>query len=195
MQANSDRDWNRVFFTDETYIQLSANVTRAWHKIGNRPSCPRPKFPKKLMFWAAVSREMKTELIPVDGTMTSQRYIELLREKFIPWIRRQKHGKFVFQQDNAPAHTARATKQFLDEEKIELLPWPANSPDLNPIENLWGILKAKVGERKPNDVAELLGIAQDEWTKIPLQTVKACIDSMPRRLAQVLERNGSKMDY
>jgi predicted transcriptional regulator len=70
--ANTEQDWSHVFFSDETYIQLLANVTHAWHKIGERPFCPRPKFPKKLMFWAAVSSKMKTDLIVVDGTITSQ---------------------------------------------------------------------------------------------------------------------------
>ena len=193
--ANTERDWSRVFFSDETYIQISANVTRAWHKTGERPSCQRSKFLKKLMFWAAVSSGMKTELFVVGGTMTSQRYIVLLRDEFLPWLRRQKRGQFVFQQDNAPAHTAKTTRQFFDEEKIEVLPWPASSPDLNPIENLWGILKTRVDARKPNDVSELLTAAQEEWAGISLQTVRACINSLPKRLTQVIQRNGNKADY
>ena len=106
-QANADRDWSRVIFTDETTIQLQANIVRAWHKNESRPTCPRPKFPKKAMFWAAVSRDFNSELFLIEGSVTAQSYVSLLREKFIPWLRRQKKGEYVFQQDNAPAHSAR----------------------------------------------------------------------------------------
>jgi transposase len=192
---NVNRDWSKVVFSDETTIQLSPNICRAWHKKDNRPTCPRAKFPKKLMFWAAISRENKTPLLLVKGSVTAVKYVELLRDEFLPWMRRQKHGQRVFQQDNAPAHRARYTKAFFEAERLEVLPWPANSPDLNPIENLWGILKRNVDRRKPSNETELLEFAQDEWKKIPLSIVRACIDSMPRRLAEAITLDGSKTSY
>jgi hypothetical protein len=54
-QDHRNFDWSNVFFSDETMIQLSANITRTWHKTGSRPNVPRPKFPLKVMFWGAVS--------------------------------------------------------------------------------------------------------------------------------------------
>lgn len=194
-RENQNRDWNCVLFTDETIIQLQANVTRAWHKNRDRPNIARPKYPKKAMFWGGVSRNFKTELHLIDGTVTAASYITLLREKILPWIRRQRKGNLIFQQDNAPAHTARATTQFFAEEKVDVLDWPSNSPDLNPIENIWGILKRNVDKRRPQTLNDLISIAKEEWKKISLSTVKACIDSMPKRLNDAIQRKGEKTDY
>jgi transposase len=194
-QANAKQDWNLVVFTDETSIQLQANIIRAWHKNQSRPNCPRPKYPKKAMFWGGVSRDFKTDLYVIEGSVTAQSYITLLREKFVPFLRRQKKGSYVFQQDNAPAHTAKITKQFFSESGINVLDWPANSPDLNPIENMWGILKRNVDKRSPKTKEELISFAQSEWKKISLSSVRACIDSMPRRLEGVIHGKGEKVDY
>jgi transposase len=194
-RANATRDWPNVLFTDETSIQLSANITRAWHKSGQRPTVPRTKFPIKLMFWAGVSRDRRTELVLVEGTITGAKYVDLLRTHFLPWMRRQKKGTLVFQQDNAPAHTSRVAKAFFEAEGIDVMEWPASSPDLNPIENLWGILKMNVDKRKPTTKDELLTAAKEEWTKIPFKTIRACIDSMNNRLKLVIDGEGKHINY
>ncbi len=66
-----------------------------------------------------------------------------------------KNADFVFQQDLAPAHTAKSTKSWLNDHGVGVLDWPANSPDLNPIENLWGIVKRKIRNKRPKDADEL----------------------------------------
>ena len=192
---NIGRDWGRVVFTDETSIQLDANIVRAWHKKESRPTCPRSKYPKKAMFWGGISRDFKTDLIVIQGSISAQSYIDLLHDKYIPWIARQKKGAYVFQQDNAPAHTAKATTQFFQDQNVEVLAWPPYSPDLNPIENLWGILKRKVDLRKPSTLEELISVATSEWRSIPLSIVGNCIDSMPRRLESVITNQGNKVNY
>ena len=99
------------------------------------------------------------------------------------------------QQDNAPAHTARKTKSFFQGLGIHVLDWPANSPDLNPIENAWSVLKRNVEDRQPGNVEELEAVAREEWSKLPKSLFENLIDSMTRRIGQVLERNGGKADY
>ena len=192
---NRERDWRIVCFSDETMIQLDANITRAWHPKGARPSVPRKKFPAKIMFWSAVSTWFKFDLVEIEGTMTATKYVEMLRSKFIPWVRKQRKRAIVFQQDNAPSHTARHTKAFFEEDNIVCLDWPPYSPDLNPIENLWGILKQNVDARKPRTLAELRSISQEEWKRIPMDMVRECINSMPRRLSSVIESNGEQTGY
>src|SRR5690242_1790443 len=76
-------------------------------------------------------------------------------------------GELALQQDNDPKHTSRVAKEFIAENSIHLIDWPSNSPDINPIENMWQIMKNNVEKRMPRNTDELMRFMIEEWDAIP----------------------------
>ena len=192
---HKDFDWRNVWFSDETYIEINQSTLPVWHKKSEKPTVAKPKFAVKIMCWGAISARFMTKLAIVEGSMTAQRYIDTLQGYLLTGCRGFNVRKAMFQQDNASCHTAKLTKSFFGTNHLDVLPWPANSPDLNPIENIWAILKQNVERRLVRNKAELVDAVEDEWSKISREMVRKTIDSMPTRIAQVLERGGKKCDY
>ncbi len=106
-----------------------------------------------------------------------------------------KDADFIFQQDLAPAHTAKSTKSWLNDYGVGVLDWPANSPDLNPKENLWGIIKRKMRNKRPTNADELKATVKETWASIPPQPCHKLITSMPRRIEAVIKAKGAPTKY
>ncbi len=102
---------------------------------------------------------------------------------------------FIFQQDLAPAHTAKGTKSWFNDHGVTVLDWPANSPELNPIENLWGIVKRKMRDTRPNNADDLKAAIKETWASIPPQQCHKLITSMPCRIEAVIKAKGAPTKY
>lgn len=104
---------------------------------------------------------------------------------------------WVFQQDNAAIHTARRTKEFFQNHNVALLDHPACSPDLNPIENVWGWMARDVyrNGRQFQTVNELREAIFLSWSNIPAGLLETLASSMPKRIFQVINKNGDYTDY
>ena len=146
--------------------------------------------------WGAISTEGKAYLQPFTGTMKAKYYKELLEKDFIPEANQiMPQGVWILQQDEAFAHTAKSVTRFLDSYKILILEWPSRSPDLNPMENIWGILKKKVYRRNPETFMELENAIFEEWDLLDNNEVGRIAASFPSHLRQVIDRHGSVIDY
>ncbi|CEG67184.1 hypothetical protein RMATCC62417_03650 [Rhizopus microsporus] len=105
---------------------------------------------------------------------------------------------FIFQHDNDPKHTAKVTKKYLHEQKkYTVLPWPAQSPDLNPIEHIWRHLKLKLAlyEQRARGVHELWERVQNEWNMFDTDICCKYINNMPARVKVVIDAKGGNNKY
>ena len=186
-------NWENVIFSDESTFQVRANVLKKWVKKGTSAIFSSPKFQKKLMVWGAFSHKGKSKLFLVEGTLSGQGYVDLLTSHLLPFIRKYHRNNAIFQQDNASIHTCRLANQFFSESDLQVMEWPACSPDLNPIENLWGILKRKVAKQNPESFEDLKQIVISEWNDIPLSTLQNLISDMPIRLAELDEQKFNRI--
>ena len=128
----------------------------------------------------------------IDGTLNGIKYVQLLQNSVIPKVVASHGHDFIFQQDNAPPHTAKITKEWLEKEKIELLDWPAYSPDLNPVENLWAIIARRVYTNGIAYTSEdaLWNLISEEVENLEKSVISGIIGGMKNRIGKMLKRCG-----
>ncbi len=191
--------WSKVLFSDESKfcISFGNQGPRVWRKGGeaHSPSCLKSsvKFPQSVMICGAMSSAGVGPLCFLKTNVTAPVYQEMLEHFMLPSADQLfKDADFIVQQDLAPAHTAKSTKSWLNDHGVGVLDWPANSPNPNPIENLWGIVKRKMRNKKCR-WAE--GHCQRNLGFIPPQQCHKLITSMPRRIEAVIKAKEALTKY
>jgi len=192
-QKHKDDNWEMTLFSDETAFQLFRNTIRHWYRDA-RPVRRVPKDRSKIFAWGGFCIKGTTSLFCFKRIMDGKFYTEIL-EKQLPEVRSMLQGRWRLQQDNDPKHKSKIAKEFLNNKVPEVMDWPSNSPDLNPIENLWAIVKRKVELRRPKNLSELELFLKEEWENIPNSTLINLVNSMPRRCRDVIEKNGDRISY
>ncbi len=139
-----------------------------------------------VMVWGCMSAAGTGELQFIEGTMNANMYCDILKWSRIPSLLRLGR-RALFQHDNDHCLAKEAEGKSDD--------WSNMSPDLNPIEHLWGILKCNVEERKVSNIHQLCDVVVEEWKRTPAGTCEALVNSMPKRVKAVLENNGGLTKY
>ena len=156
------------------------------------------KHPTKVMVWSVISVKGPGRLYVVNGMMNAQQYRTVLDTRLLPQLNTWfPDGNCIFMQDGAPCHTATAIMDFFSEIGLEVLPWPGNSPDMNPIEGIWHNLKDRVHEITSTNKRDLMERILNVWfhdNDIP-QLITKYYQSMPNRIRAVIKAQGGQTKY
>ena len=195
--------WKKVLWSDETKIELFGLSAKryVWRKA-NTAHHPENTIPTvkhgggSIMLWGCFSSAGTGKLVRIEGKMDGAKYREILEENLFQSARDLGLGRrFTFQQDNDPKHTAKATLEWFKNKNLNVLEWPSQSPDLNPVENLWQDLKIAVHQRSPSNLTELEQFCQEEWAKIAGSRCAKLVETYPKRLTAVIAAKGASTKY
>ncbi|KAG2469093.1 TC1A transposase, partial [Polypterus senegalus] len=191
---------NKILWSDETKIELfcASRLGRkpgtAHHQANTIPTVKHGG--GSIMLWGCFSAAGTGRLVRIKGKMTAAMYRDILDENLLQSaLDLRLGGRFTFQQDNDPNHTAKISKEWLQANSVNVLEWPSQSPDLNPIEHLWRELKMAVLRRLPSNLIELERCCKEEWTKLAKDRCAKLVASYSKRLEAVIVAKGASTKY
>ena len=149
-------------------------------------------------------------LIKIEGRMDGPMYRDIMENEMLPFARERMPEGWLYQQDNDPKYTSQlmmgAVRRLPDGRKLRLpgwfsingvrvIKWPANSPDLNPIEHLWMMVKQKLAGKRFDSKNELWEAVKEAWRNVTLDKLIALVNSMPNRINSVIRARGGYTKY
>jgi DDE superfamily endonuclease/Transposase len=196
-----EEDWDRVIFSDETYIEVWGR-SRVWVQ---RPSgtafdpqyiANRVPHSERVSLWGCFCARGVGQAEIFVGSFDAAQYVDVLQHNLLQTARYfYPREHWWFQQDNAPQHTANISKHWFHTHGVDLIDFPPYSPDLNPIENLWAILKQRVEKRLVRTTDEVEAVLKEEWEALDQELLTNLAYSMPERCQAVIVNHGHKAPY
>jgi transposase len=199
-------DWNRVIFSDETKINRFNSDGRTWfwsrdpNVLNNQTVQQTVKHGGgRVMMWGCMCSKGIGYACKIDNTMDQHLYKEILEDDLLKTIEYYNldSSKIIFQHDNDPKHTAKSVKEWIKQQDFQTMLWPAQSPDLNPIEHLWAHVKRMLNQfpTPAKGMNELWERIEKVWNEIDSETCAKLINSMPSRIRAVLKAKGKWTRY
>ena len=199
-------DWEDVMFSDESKFDLynprAQRVRRPSlsNRYKQRYVVTSVKHSPSVMVWGCFSGKKgrgSIFFLPPKTTMNSDMYISVLREKLFPFMATHRVSKFL--QDGAPCHTSKKSMAVLKEreKQFTVMDWPGNSPDLNPIENLWSIMKRRLKrDHTITSLEKLVEAIKRMWiSEVPNSLCKRLARSMHKRVRLCIKNGGQMTKY
>uniref|UniRef100_A0A8C4SMH5 Transposase n=1 Tax=Erpetoichthys calabaricus TaxID=27687 RepID=A0A8C4SMH5_ERPCA len=186
----------KILWSDETKIELfGVNARRhVWRKPGTIPTVKHGG--GSIMLWGCFSAAGTGRLVRIKGKMTAAMYRDILDENLLQSALELRLGRrFIFQQDNNPKHTAKISKEWLQDNSVNVLELPSQSPDLNLVEHLWRDLKMAAHRRFPSNLMELERCCKEEWMKLAKDRCAKLVASYSKRLEAVIAAKGASTKY
>lgn len=198
----SKEEWEKVLFSDESTFCILGNqantYVRRFPYEEYKPECLNlsVKYPTKVMIWGCMAASGVGRLKIVEGMVNATKYIEILQQSMLPSAERLFESDFFFQDDNAPCHRAKSVASWIKKKRIKAIDWPAQSPDLNPIENLWHKISLEISKKQPRSKRELIESLIAAWNHfITPEHLRKLVHSMPERCRLVRMNKGWPIKY
>jgi len=199
-------DWEKVLWTDESPFSIFGECGKTYvrRRVGEEydEQCLKPTVKHgggKIQVWGCFTAHGVGDLHWIRTTMDQKVYKQILVHHMRPSIQRLggRHRLF-FQQDNDPKHTAGSIQAYIQRAGYKyLVGWPSQSPDLNPIENLWQELNRLLRQKRPlpKNKDDLFALLQQTWKELPQDTLRNLVHSMPSRIQAVIKAKGGHTKY
>lgn len=195
--------WRNILWSDETKCNLFYPDCGTQHVRRPLNTAFNPQYTVKtvkhgggsIMVWGCFSYQGVGPIYRIESTMTAVTYCNILNEVLLPYAEENMPLRWVFQQDNDPKHTSKLANKWFSDNNVNVLSWPAQSPDLNPIENLWQEVKVALRGKISTNKDTLWSLVEEAWKAIPRAKCQKLVDSMPRRCMAVINSKGFATKY
>lgn len=198
----TSQQWSRVIFTDESKFNRFGSDGKVYvrRRKGEefRKNCIKPTVKDgggSVLVWGSMTAKGTGPIHRITEIMDRYVYLNILNNVLFPFAKKYMPEEWIYQADNDPKHSAKIVKTFLSDNNTRVMKWPAQSPDLNPIEMLWIDVDKHVKEQKPKNIEELYTVIHEAWNSIPVSRCARLIESMPRRCAAVIRNKGLHTKY
>ncbi|KAF2891845.1 hypothetical protein ILUMI_14328 [Ignelater luminosus] len=197
-QENLNRDWDNVIFTDEASFWSSTSTKRVWCVKGKKLIQRTVKHPGKIHVWGCFNKRGFGKLLIFKQNLDVKFMKEIYQRALIPsadkWFGKGNRD-WLLQEDNDPKHTSRLCSMWKEENDVQTLGWPSQSPDANPIENVWALMKMKLQGVIIKNQIHLARKIREIWRSLPVQYAETLVESVPRRCQAILRNNGDWTSY